>query len=91
MNEKMAITSAPVAVIGAGTMGIGIAQVAAAAGHQVKLFDIALPAASRALEQLGQRLRKRVEAGKADAHSTETLLGHIQLASSLSDWPTAAW
>ncbi|WP_257017878.1 3-hydroxyacyl-CoA dehydrogenase [Serratia fonticola] len=89
MREKMAIntlaTSATVAVIGAGTMGIGIAQVAAAAGHQVKLFDIALPAASRALEQLGQRLRKRVEAGKADAHSTETLLGHIQLTGSLSD------
>lgn len=77
--------SATVAVIGAGTMGIGIAQVAAAAGHPVKLFDIALPAASRALEQLGQRLRKRVEAGKADAHSTETLLGNIQLTDSLGD------
>lgn len=85
MNGKMAITAAPVAVIGAGTMGIGIAQVAAAAGHHVKLFDIALPAASRALEQLEQRLRKRVEAGKADARSTETLLSNIRLADSLSD------
>jgi 3-hydroxybutyryl-CoA dehydrogenase len=89
MREKMAVnaiaTSATVAVIGAGTMGIGIAQVAAAAGHRVKLFDIALPAASRALEQLGVRLRKRVEAGKADARSTETLLDNIQLAGALSD------
>ncbi|WP_431221899.1 3-hydroxyacyl-CoA dehydrogenase [Serratia sp. L9] len=89
ISEKIAVdlanTSTPVAVIGAGTMGIGIAQVAATAGHRVKLFDIALPAASRALEQLGQRLRKRVEAGKADAQATETLLGNIQLADSLSD------
>ncbi|MFC0227332.1 3-hydroxyacyl-CoA dehydrogenase [Serratia aquatilis] len=77
--------SAPVAVIGAGTMGIGIAQVAASAGHPVKLYDIALPAAARALEQLRQRLRERVDAGKADATSTETLLGNIKLASSLSD------
>ena len=37
-----------VAVIGAGTMGIGIAQVAAAAGHPVRLFDIAPAAAQRA-------------------------------------------
>lgn len=89
MREKMAVNALPpcatVAVIGAGTMGIGIAQVAAAAGHRVKLFDIALPAASRALEQLGQRLRKRVEAGKADAHSTDILLGNIQLTDSLGD------
>ncbi|TQI81155.1 3-hydroxybutyryl-CoA dehydrogenase [Serratia fonticola] len=76
---------APVAVIGAGTMGIGIAEVAAAAGHRVKLFDIAQPAAVRALEQLRQRLRKRAEAGKADAQLTETLLDNIQLANTLSD------
>ncbi len=78
-------TSMPVAVIGAGAMGIGIAQVAAAAGHRVKLYDIALPAAAHALEQLRQRLRKRVETGKADAHSTETLLDNIQLVNSLGD------
>lgn len=81
----MNITGISVAVIGAGTMGIGIAQVAAAAGHRVRLFDIALPAAARALELLGQRLRQRVEAGKADAHSTEALLTNIQLANSLSE------
>ncbi|HGM5490007.1 TPA: 3-hydroxyacyl-CoA dehydrogenase [Serratia fonticola] len=89
MSEKIGVNAitpcTTVAVIGAGTMGIGIAQVAAAAGHRVKLFDIALPAATRALEQLGQRLRKRVETGKADAHSTETLLGNIQLTDSLGD------
>ncbi len=54
-----------VAVIGAGTMGIGIAQVAAAAGHPVRLFDIAPAAAQRAIDDLARRLRQRVDGGKA--------------------------
>ncbi|CAI1708817.1 Probable 3-hydroxybutyryl-CoA dehydrogenase [Serratia quinivorans] len=73
-----------VAVIGAGTMGIGIAQVAAAAGHQVQLFDIAASAARQALGALAQRLRQRVAAGKADATTTEALLTRIQPAESLN-------
>ena len=31
----------PIAVMGAGTMGMGIAQVAASAGHPVMLYDVA--------------------------------------------------
>lgn len=44
--------SATVAVIGAGAMGAGIAQVAAAAGHPVLLFDAAEGAAARAKEHI---------------------------------------
>ncbi|MFK3839672.1 3-hydroxyacyl-CoA dehydrogenase [Serratia sp. NPDC087055] len=76
--------NARVAVIGAGTMGIGIAQVAARAGHQVLLFDIAATAAQRALDALGQRLRLRVASGKADAASTEALLARIHPVDALS-------
>ena len=76
--------NARVAVIGAGTMGIGIAQVAARAGHQVLLFDIAATAAQRALDALGQRLRLRVASGKADAASTEALLACIHPVDALS-------
>jgi 3-hydroxybutyryl-CoA dehydrogenase len=32
---------APIAVVGAGTMGAGIAQVAAVAGHPVTVYDVA--------------------------------------------------
>ncbi|CAI0744169.1 Probable 3-hydroxybutyryl-CoA dehydrogenase [Serratia quinivorans] len=73
-----------VAVIGAGTMGIGIAQVTAAAGHQVQLFDIAADAARQALGALAQRLRQRVADGKADATTTDALLARIQPAESLN-------
>lgn len=75
----------PVAVIGAGTMGIGIAQVAAAAGHNVLLFDVNVEASTRALTTLQQRLRQRVEAGKADANDTEQLLERIQVVTALSE------
>lgn len=74
-----------VGVIGAGTMGIGIAQVAASAGHDVMLFDVNAEASSRALSALHQRLQQRVDAGKADADSTQQLLARIQIATALTE------
>ena len=41
--------SAPIAVVGAGTMGGGIAQVAAVAGHPVTVYDAVEGAAERAV------------------------------------------
>jgi len=82
--------NARVAVIGAGTMGIGIAQVAAGAGHPVWLFDIDAAAVRQALDALGQRLRQRVESGKADADATEALLGRIQPVESLDQLADSA-
>ncbi|MDC9589083.1 3-hydroxyacyl-CoA dehydrogenase [Xenorhabdus sp. XENO-10] len=67
----------PIAVIGAGTMGIGIAQVAAQAGHSVLLFDVNGEAVSQALDNLRTRLHQRVEAGKAEASTTAALLQRI--------------
>lgn len=80
---NMPTQSIPLAVIGAGTMGIGIAHVAAAAGYQVTLFDSDPSAAVKALAQLSQRLRQRVAMGKAMSDSTEQLLENIRLATSL--------
>ncbi|KKI41622.1 3-hydroxyacyl-CoA dehydrogenase [Obesumbacterium proteus] len=74
-----------VGVIGAGTMGIGIAQVAASAGHDVMLFDVSAEASSRALSALHQRLQQRVDAGKADADFTQQLLARIQIVTALTE------
>lgn len=79
-----------VAVIGAGIMGIGIAQVAAAAGHPVRLFDIAPAAAQRAIDELTRRLRQRVDGGKADANATEALLARLERADSLEQLADSA-
>jgi len=55
---------APVAVAGAGTMGAGIAQVAAVAGHPVLLFDAAEGAAGRAAAAIRERVAGLVAKGR---------------------------
>lgn len=72
-----------VAVIGAGTMGIGIAQVAATAGHDVLLFDINTHALETAKQSLTERLNQRVQQGKMQAQAAATLLSQITLVHSI--------
>ncbi|EOG1933708.1 3-hydroxyacyl-CoA dehydrogenase [Providencia stuartii] len=81
----MTLTLNTVAVIGAGTMGIGIAQVAASAGHTVLLFDINTQALNKAKQSLTERLNKRVQQGKADVQTTEALLARITLVHTMAD------
>jgi 3-hydroxybutyryl-CoA dehydrogenase len=50
-----------IAVIGAGTMGNGIAQVCAVAGYRVTLIDVADIALQRALATLGKNLERQVD------------------------------
>ncbi|MGW0706596.1 3-hydroxyacyl-CoA dehydrogenase [Streptomyces sp. NPDC002643] len=52
--------SSPVAVVGTGTMGQGIAQVALVAGHPVRLYDAAPGRAAQAVEAIGARLDRLV-------------------------------
>lgn len=66
-----------VAVIGSGTMGAGIAEVAAMAGQQVLLHDISAEAMTRALDALRQRLDARVARGKLSAEASEGCLARI--------------
>ena len=59
------------AVIGSGAMGRGIAQIAAQAGVQVSLFDIAEGAAAKAREAVGatfERLRAKGKLRQPEAH-----------------------
>lgn len=67
-----------VGVIGAGTMGAGIAQVAAAAGHPVVLFDVATGAAEQGLEGIRKGLAKLVEKGKKSQQEVDQLCDRIQ-------------
>jgi 3-hydroxybutyryl-CoA dehydrogenase len=53
-----------VGVIGAGTMGAGIAQVAAVAGHRVLLADVADGAAGRAVDRIRERVKAQVAKGR---------------------------
>ncbi|KAB0494756.1 3-hydroxyacyl-CoA dehydrogenase PaaH [Pseudomonas vancouverensis] len=71
-------TSARVAVIGAGAMGAGIAQVAAQAGHPVLLLDNRPGAAAQAIEGIGRQLGKRVDSGKLSVDARNATLANLQ-------------
>ncbi|MDU5194967.1 MAG: 3-hydroxyacyl-CoA dehydrogenase PaaH [Enterobacter sichuanensis] len=66
-----------VAVIGSGTMGAGIAEVAASHGHQVLIYDISADAISRAIEGIRQRLASRVTRGKLSADASGQILARL--------------
>ncbi len=72
-----------IAVIGAGTMGIGICEVAAAHGHLVKLFDVDESAAKNALVMMSDRLDKRVLRGKIAAQEKIDLIEKIEVVNEL--------
>ena len=66
-----------VAVIGAGTMGHGIAQVAAQAGYAVRLADAVPGAAAAAVERIRANLEGGVARGKVTAAARDEALARI--------------
>jgi 3-hydroxybutyryl-CoA dehydrogenase len=76
-------TETVVAIVGAGAMGAGIAQVAAAAGHRVRLFDVAPDAVSKGLAGLSAGLHKQVAREKMNRQQADAILARIIPADSL--------
>jgi len=74
-----------VGVIGAGTMGNGIAQVFAQSRFTVKLHDAAAPALERALKGIDKSLGKFVEKGKLQAADKDATLARLTTAASMDD------
>jgi 3-hydroxybutyryl-CoA dehydrogenase len=72
-----------VLVVGAGTMGRGIAQVAAAAGHATRLFDADLSVAKKAVELIGESMQRRVAKGKMAPELREATLSRLAVADDL--------
>src|SRR5512137_2101396 len=73
------------AVVGAGQMGSGIAQVAAQSGLKVVLADASADLARKAVEKLGASLEKLVQKGKLQPAERDAVLGRIRPAASLDD------
>ncbi len=78
-----------VAVIGAGTMGNGIAQVFAQAGHPVALRDIDGAALDRARKQIDRSLGKLAEKGKITAEDRAAALDRIRSTTEMADVASA--
>jgi 3-hydroxybutyryl-CoA dehydrogenase len=66
-----------VLVIGAGTMGCGIAEVAAFAGHFVYLRDTSEAALERGVAQIRSSLEKRVQRGRLDAAQRDAIMARL--------------
>ena len=66
-----------IAVIGAGSMGMGIAQVAATAGHEVYLYDNNNDATSAALKKINYFLNRSAEKGRITDMEAKTIFGRI--------------
>jgi 3-hydroxybutyryl-CoA dehydrogenase len=74
-----------VAVLGAGTMGQGIAQVCATAGYQTILFDIQPALLEKALLSIEQNLDGAIAKGKLTIEKKKAVLESLKLANSLSE------
>jgi 3-hydroxybutyryl-CoA dehydrogenase len=70
-------TASRIGVIGAGTMGNGIAQVCAQAGLQVRMIDIADAAVQRGLSTVSKSLDRLVAKDKISAAEKDTIVGRI--------------
>ena len=74
-----------VAVLGAGTMGQGIAQVCAMSGYPTQLFDIESSLSQKAISSISINLDKAVSKSKISESERTLILGRLSVANKLED------
>ncbi len=72
-----------IGVLGSGSMGTGIAQVFATAGHEVMLYDNNPKALERASKKLQKILNRLVEKGRLDDPTAKAIFGRIYFVDSI--------
>jgi len=82
------MTIKTVGIVGAGTMGNGIAQAFAQAGFTVRLVDVAQPLLDRARGSIEKSLNKFVEKGKLTAVDRDAALGRLGTTTTLDKLAT---
>ena len=66
-----------ICICGSGTMGLGIAQVSAAAGFHTIVYDVNRDVLEKALQKLTQTLQQLVAKGKITAEKQDDILDHL--------------
>jgi 3-hydroxybutyryl-CoA dehydrogenase len=74
-----------IAVLGAGTMGHGIAHAAIAAGYETVLFDVAQPMLDKGQASIRSIVQKGVELGKVAAGDADAIVGRLSMTTSLEE------
>jgi len=72
-------------VVGAGTMGNGIAQVFATSGHEVAMVDVSAAALERGLGTIRASLGRLVKKGSITPEAVEAAVGRIRVATTIGD------
>lgn len=75
-----------VGVLGAGTMGLGIAQVASQAGHKVVLVDVSADALENAKQKLRLTIEKLISKGKWTGDYGNDIFGRITFSTDIQDF-----
>jgi len=78
------MSAQPILVCGAGMMGHGVAQVFAAAGHPVTLYEPELARAEAGLARIAGNLERAVAKGRLSAEERDAQLAHIQVRADLA-------
>jgi 3-hydroxybutyryl-CoA dehydrogenase len=81
----MTTTISRLAVLGAGTMGHGIAHAAIAAGFETRLFDVSAPAVDRGRAAVEAIVAKGVELGKANPPEASAMLARLTTTTTLAE------
>ena len=74
-----------IAVLGAGFMGSGIAQVCAAAGHSVALWDMTDELTAKGIASITKGIDSRIAKGKSTVEYKEKVLGGIHTTTDIAD------
>ena len=74
-----------IAVLGAGTMGRGIAHSSAAAGYATRLFDVDAAAVARARSDIERIFKTGVELGKATAADADAALARLSVTTAVAE------
>ena len=75
-----------IGVVGSGSMGSGIAQVAAQSGHQVVVYDLSEEALVKAETKLGKIVNRLIEKGRLSESEGAALLGRIRWVNDLQSF-----
>ena len=79
------MTVKKIAVLGAGTMGHGIAHAALVAGYPTAIFDVSPQVLDQARRSIGTIVRKGVELGKVAEPEADAILGRLSSSTTLAD------
>jgi 3-hydroxybutyryl-CoA dehydrogenase len=90
MTENVEVSEI-IGVVGAGTMGNGIAQVAARAGYEVLMRDVKEEFLARGMEAIGRSLQRDVDKERLKEEEKRAIVARIRTTTELGDFKDAAF